>query len=96
MATSVAHGLAVRRQRGHDQLARCMLFAAAAAGSAGAIAALGPASHPAAVGLARAFIVGFDVVVHRGMACILEANAFGDLLPGLLWRDRDTYATALA
>jgi len=27
---------------------------------------------------------------------VLEANAFGDLLPGLLWQGRDTYATACA
>jgi hypothetical protein len=40
-------------------------------------------------------IVGFDMVVRRGRACILEANAFGDLLPGLTWQGRDTYATAL-
>lgn len=44
----------------------------------------------------RAGIVGFDLVVRRGEARVLEANAFGDLLPGLLWRGRDTYATALA
>lgn len=44
---------------------------------------------------ARASIVGFDLVVHRGTARVLEANAFGDLLPGLLWQGRDTYAAAL-
>ncbi len=43
----------------------------------------------------RAGIVGFDLVVHRGAARVLEANAFGDLLPGLLWQGRDTHATAL-
>jgi glutathione synthase/RimK-type ligase-like ATP-grasp enzyme len=40
-------------------------------------------------------IIGFDLVVRRGQAHVLEANAFGDLLPGLLWHGRDTYATAL-
>lgn len=44
----------------------------------------------------RAGIVGLDLVVRRGEARILEANAFGDLLPGLLWQGRDTYAAALA
>lgn len=48
---------------------------------------------------ARAFpasgVVGYDLVVQRGQARMLEANAFGDLLPGLLWQGRDTYAAQM-
>lgn len=44
---------------------------------------------------ARAFrasgVAGYDLVVNRGQASVLEANAFGDLLPGLLWKGQDTY-----
>ena len=29
--------------------------------------------------------------IPRGQAHVLEANAFGDLLPGLLWQGLDTY-----
>ncbi len=52
-------------------------------------------AEQAAAAFPRAGIVGFDLVVHRGTAHVLEANAFGDLLPGLLWQGHDTYATAL-
>lgn len=48
---------------------------------------------------ARAFpasgVTGYDLVVRRGRAHVLEANAFGDLLPGLLWQGHDTYAAQL-
>lgn len=48
---------------------------------------------------ARAFpasgVAGYDLVVRRGQAHVLEANAFGDLLPGLLWQGQDTYAAQL-
>lgn len=48
---------------------------------------------------ARAFphshVTGYDLVVRQGQAHVLEANAFGDLLPGLLWQDADTYAAQL-
>ena len=48
---------------------------------------------------ARAFpasgVVGYDLVVQRGQARVLEANAFGDLLPGLLWQGSDTYAAQM-
>jgi glutathione synthase/RimK-type ligase-like ATP-grasp enzyme len=48
---------------------------------------------------ARAFpgsgVAGYDLVVRRGGAHVLEANAFGDLLPGLLWQGQDTYAAQL-
>jgi hypothetical protein len=60
------------------------------------LSAMEATAEQAACVFARAGIVGFDLVVHRGAARVLEANAFGDLLPGLLWRGRDTYATALA
>lgn len=49
---------------------------------------------------ARAFpasgVAGYDVVVRRGQAHVLEANAFGDLLPGLLWQGVDTYTAQLS
>jgi hypothetical protein len=60
------------------------------------LTAMEATAEQAARVFACAGIVGFDLVVHRGAAYVLEANAFGDLLPGLLWRGRDTYATALA
>lgn len=48
---------------------------------------------------ARAFpasqVTGYDIVVRQGQARVLEANAFGDLLPGLLWQGADTYAAQL-
>lgn len=48
---------------------------------------------------ARAFpasgVAGYDLVVRRGRAHVLEANAFGDLLPGLLWQGQDTYGAQL-
>ncbi|MEK8034578.1 STM4014 family protein [Ideonella sp. DXS29W] len=37
-------------------------------------------------------VIGFDVLPHRDRPCIIEANAFGDLLPGLLWQGLDTHA----
>jgi len=49
---------------------------------------------------ARAFpashVTGYDLVVRQGQAHVLEANAFGDLLPGLLWQGIDTYTAQLA
>ncbi|NBV16399.1 STM4014 family protein [Janthinobacterium sp.] len=49
---------------------------------------------------ARAFpashVTGYDLVVRHGQARVLEANTFGDLLPGLLWQGADTYAAQLA
>ncbi|WP_332860349.1 STM4014 family protein [Janthinobacterium svalbardensis] len=49
---------------------------------------------------ARAFpashVTGYDLVVRHGQARVLEANAFGDLLPGLLWQGIDTYTAQLA
>ncbi|PLY41876.1 hypothetical protein CSZ94_13655 [Janthinobacterium sp. ROICE36] len=52
-----------------------------------------------AVLAARAFphshVTGYDLVVRQGQARVLEANAFGDLLPGLLWQGADTYTAQL-
>ncbi|KQV82422.1 hypothetical protein ASD15_10320 [Massilia sp. Root351] len=48
-------------------------------------AAAFPASH----------VIGLDIVVRRGHAHVLEANAFGDLLPGLLHKGWDSYAGQL-
>lgn len=40
-------------------------------------------------------VAGLDLVVRHGQAHVLEANAFGDLLPGLLWQGDDTYTAQL-
>jgi len=40
-------------------------------------------------------VIGFDLVVHGPRAHVLEANAFGDLLPGLRWGGRDPWDAAL-
>jgi len=37
-------------------------------------------------------VIGVDLVVKRPRATVLEANAFGDLLPGLQWEGRDAWA----
>lgn len=57
-------------------------------------AALAATTELAASVFPRSNVVGFDLVVRQGQAHVLEANAFGDLLPGWLWRGKDTYATA--
>lgn len=48
---------------------------------------------------ARAFAdaacVGWDIVCRGAKAWVIEANAFGDLLPNLLWQGRDTYQAQL-
>ncbi len=53
------------------------------------------AVHDAAGRAARTFaganLVGLDLVVRRGRVHVLEANAFGDLLPGITWQGRSTY-----
>ncbi|MEP6502923.1 MAG: STM4014 family protein [Betaproteobacteria bacterium] len=48
----------------------------------------------AAASLPRSQLIGFDLVVRGRHAHVLEANAFGDLLPGLLWHGQDSYAAA--
>ena len=57
-------------------------------------AALVSTAELAAGVFAHSNMIGFDLVVRQGAAHVLEANAFGDLLPGWLWQGKDTYATA--
>ena len=54
------------------------------------------AAEQAAGAFRASRLVGLDIVVHQGEARVLEANAFGDLLPGLLWQGRDTHAALQA
>ncbi|XVJ70974.1 MAG: hypothetical protein HEQ39_16145 [Rhizobacter sp.] len=51
-------------------------------------------AEQAARAFANSHIIGLDMVVRPGSAQVLEANAFGDLLPGLLWDGKDTYEAA--
>jgi hypothetical protein len=60
------------------------------------LTAMTTTAERAARAFAHSTVIGFDLVAQRGRAHVLEANAFGDLLPGLLWQGRDTYATALS
>ena len=46
----------------------------------------------AAAAFPRSGVIGLDLVVKGARAHVLEANAFGDLLPGLLWQGQDAYA----
>jgi hypothetical protein len=41
-------------------------------------------------------VIGFDLVVKGPRAAVLEANAFGDLLPGLLWQGQDAWTAEAA
>ena len=59
------------------------------------MAALEAASAQAARAFPHSHVTGYDLVVRHGQAHVLEANAFGDLLPGLLWQGADTYAAQL-
>ena len=59
------------------------------------LAALEAASAQAARAFPHSHVTGYDLVVRHGHAHVLEANAFGDLLPGLLWQGADTYAAQL-
>lgn len=59
------------------------------------MAALEAASTQAARTFPASHVTGYDLVVRHGQAHVLEANAFGDLLPGLLWHGADTYAAQL-
>jgi hypothetical protein len=36
-------------------------------------------------------MIGFDLIPTGGRVLVLEANTFGDLLPGLLWQNMSTY-----
>jgi glutathione synthase/RimK-type ligase-like ATP-grasp enzyme len=58
-------------------------------------AALEQVARDAAAAFPASHVIGLDLVVRKGRAQVLEANAFGDLLPGLLWRGHDTYAGQL-
>ena len=59
------------------------------------LAALEAASAQAARAFPASRVTGYDLVVRQGQAHVLEANAFGDLLPGLLWQGADTYTAQL-
>jgi hypothetical protein len=59
------------------------------------LAALEAASAQAARAFPASHVTGYDLVVRQGKAHVLEANAFGDLLPGLLWQGADTYTAQL-
>lgn len=59
------------------------------------LAALEATSAQAAHAFPASHVTGYDLVVRQGQAHVLEANAFGDLLPGLLWQGADTYAAQL-
>lgn len=59
------------------------------------MAALKAAVRRAARAFPASGVAGYDLVVRRGRAHVLEANAFGDLLPGLLWQGQDTYSAQL-
>lgn len=63
--------------------------------SAADVRALEATACQAAGAFPHSRMIGFDVVVRHGKAQVLEANAFGDLLPGLLWQGQDTYAAGL-
>jgi hypothetical protein len=59
-------------------------------------AALGSARRAAAL-FPRCLHVGVDLLLTpRFRHAVLEANAFGDLLPGVLWRGLDTYEAEVA
>jgi hypothetical protein len=45
----------------------------------------------AAAAFSPSLSIGFDVVLQATRACVLEANAFGDLLPGLQFEGADTF-----
>jgi hypothetical protein len=45
----------------------------------------------AAAVFARSHTIGFDIGFNAGRACVFEANAFGDLLPGLRFAGLTTY-----
>jgi len=50
----------------------------------------------AAAAFPRSRVIGVDLVVKGQRAAVLEANAFGDLLPGLLWKGQDAWAAEAA
>jgi len=54
-------------------------------------AAVDAASTRVAAAFPHSHSIGLDLVVRGGEAVVLEANAFGDLLPGLAYEGRTTY-----
>lgn len=58
-------------------------------------AALAQVARQAAFAFPRSHVIGLDIVARRGQAHVLEANAFGDLLPGLLHQGLDSYGGQL-
>lgn len=52
-------------------------------------------AEQAACAFSGSGIIGFDLVPGQGGARVLEANAFGDLLPDLLWQGQDSYGAQL-
>lgn len=52
-------------------------------------------ARAAARAFPRSRMIGLDIVVRGTRAWVLEANAFGDLLPRLHWQGRDTYEAQL-
>jgi glutathione synthase/RimK-type ligase-like ATP-grasp enzyme len=45
----------------------------------------------AAASLSPSLSIGFDIVLQSSRACVLEANAFGDLLPGMQFEGAGTF-----
>ena len=60
--------------------------------SAPELALMEATTRRAAAAFPRSRIIGFDLVLKAARATVLEANAFGDLLPGLLWHGQDAWA----
>ncbi|QEI06040.1 hypothetical protein FXN63_09470 [Pigmentiphaga aceris] len=60
-----------------------------------ALQALVDTARAAARTFPRSRMMGLDIVVRGERAWVLEANAFGDLLPRLHWQGRDTYDAQL-
>lgn len=58
---------------------------------AGQVDALESAVSQAASAFAPSLSIGFDIVLHASRAYVLEANAFGDLLPGLQFEGAGTF-----
>ncbi len=56
-----------------------------------AMQALERAALHASAAFPRSRLIGFDLIHTPRGSWVLEANAFGDLLPGLHWQGRDTY-----
>jgi glutathione synthase/RimK-type ligase-like ATP-grasp enzyme len=59
------------------------------------VRALLDTARAAARAFPRSHLMGLDILVRGERAWVLEVNAFGDLLPRLLWAGRDTYEAQL-